>query len=162
MSIEEDGFPFPVSTSRQSHLEKNRVAAHKCRLRRKEYIDGLEARGREASAKNKALKENVAILREEVLELKNEVLRHAGCNFWAVDEYLARCAGDLLGMDGPPLKHRPSHKPTLSVTASKTEEELDIKIHREMSVDSMPSHGTADSPGEFDDFFSNLDEEMDV
>ena len=47
------------------------------------------------------LKENVALLREELLDLKNEVLRHAGCGFWAVDEYLARCAGGLLGMDAP-------------------------------------------------------------
>ena len=96
-----DGFPFQVSSARQSHLEKNRVAAHKCRQRKKEYINGLEDRAREFSSKNKALKENVAMLREEVLELKNEVLRHAGCGFWAVDEYLARCAGDLLGMEGP-------------------------------------------------------------
>lgn len=96
-----DGFPFQVSSARQSHLEKNRVAAHKCRQRKKEYINGLEGRAREFSSKNKALKENVAMLREEVLSLKNEVLRHAGCGFWAVDEYLARCAGDLLGMDVP-------------------------------------------------------------
>lgn len=96
-----DGFPFQVSSARQSHLEKNRVAAHKCRQRKKEYINGLEARARDFSSKNKALKENVAMLREEVLSLKNEVLRHAGCGFWAVDEYLARCAGDLLGVDAP-------------------------------------------------------------
>jgi hypothetical protein len=96
-----DGFPFQVSSARQSHLEKNRVAAHKCRQRKKEYINGLEDRAREFSSKNKALKENVAMLREEVLSLKNEVLRHAGCGFWAVDEYLARCAGDLLGMEVP-------------------------------------------------------------
>lgn len=96
-----DGFPFQVSSARQSHLEKNRVAAHKCRQRKKEYINGLEDRARQFSAKNKALKENVAMLREEVLGLKNEVLRHAGCGFWAVDEYLARCAGDLLGMEAP-------------------------------------------------------------
>jgi hypothetical protein len=96
-----DGFPFQVSSARQSHLEKNRVAAHKCRQRKKEYINGLEGRAREFSSKNKALKENVAMLREEVLSLKNEVLRHAGCGFWAVDEYLARCAGDLLGMEAP-------------------------------------------------------------
>ena len=96
-----DGFPFQVSSARQSHLEKNRVAAHKCRQRKKEYIGTLETRAREFSAKNKALKENVAMLRDEVLSLKNEVLRHAGCGFWAVDEYLARCAGDLLGMEAP-------------------------------------------------------------
>lgn len=96
-----DGYPFQVSSARQSHLEKNRVAAHKCRQRKKEYINGLEGRAREFSTKNKLLKENVAMLREEVLTLKNEVLRHAGCGFWAVDEYLARCAGDLLGMEAP-------------------------------------------------------------
>ncbi|KAF3046736.1 hypothetical protein E8E11_001040 [Didymella keratinophila] len=97
-----DGYPFQVSSARQSHLEKNRVAAHKCRQRKKEYIGSLEGRAREFSAKNKALKENVALLREEVLSLKNEVLRHAGCGFWAVDEYLARCAGDLLGREVSP------------------------------------------------------------
>jgi len=96
-----DGYPFQVSSARQTHLEKNRVAAHKCRQRKKEYINGLEDRAREFSAKNKMLKENVSLLREEVLGLKNEVLRHAGCGFWAVDEYLARCAGDLLGMKAP-------------------------------------------------------------
>jgi hypothetical protein len=96
-----DGYPFQVSSARQTHLEKNRVAAHKCRQRKKEYINSLEDRAREFSAKNKMLKENVAVLREEVLSLKNEVLHHAGCGFWAVDEYLARCAGNLLGMEAP-------------------------------------------------------------
>lgn len=161
-SIEEyskDGFPFPTSNARQSHLEKNRVAAHKCRQRRKEYIDGLEARGREASHKNKALKENVALLREEILELKNEVLRHAGCNFWAVDEYLARCAGDLLGMDGPPLKHRRKPNRTISLE-SNSNIDHEIKAERELRTDSLPSRDTTDSPEDFDDFFGNLDDEM--
>lgn len=96
-----NGFPFQVSSAHQSHLEKNRVAAHKCRMRKKEYINGLERRAWEYSNKNKLLKENVALLREEVLELKNEVLRHAGCGLWAVEEYLARCVGDLLGIKAP-------------------------------------------------------------
>lgn len=93
-----DGIPVQVSSARQSHLEKNRVAAHKCRQRKKDYVSNLEDRARDFSANNKALKDSVALLRDEVLSLKNEVLRHAGCGFWAVDEYLARCAGDLLGM----------------------------------------------------------------
>lgn len=114
-----DGFPFQVSSARQSHLEKNRVAAHKCRQRKKEYINGLEGRARDFSTKNKMLKESVAMLREEVLGLKNEVLRHAGCGFWAVDEYLARCAGDLLGMEAPTTnisasRHNSSHSLSMS------------------------------------------------
>ena len=50
------------------------------------------------------------MLREEVLSLKNEVLRHAGCGFWAVDKYLARYAGDLLGIEVPStLQSPPPH-----------------------------------------------------
>ncbi|OAL01151.1 hypothetical protein IQ06DRAFT_293274 [Phaeosphaeriaceae sp. SRC1lsM3a] len=137
-----EGFPFQVSSARQSHLEKNRVAAHKCRQRKKEYINGLEGRAREFSSKNKLLKENVAMLREEVLSLKNEVLRHAGCGFWAVDEYLARCAGDLLGMDAPmqfqtaaPNSVQPS--PTMSTQPPLSQ--------RHNSSVSMPSHMTDSS-----------------
>ncbi|KAF2279572.1 uncharacterized protein EI97DRAFT_439898 [Westerdykella ornata] len=93
--------PFQVSSARQSHLEKNRVAAHKCRQRRKEYIQGLENRAREYTETNKALKDEVTKLRSDVLELKNVLLSHAGCGCWAIDEYLAQCAGDLLGVSNP-------------------------------------------------------------
>lgn len=144
-----DGFPFQVSSARQSHLEKNRVAAHKCRQRKKEYIGSLEGRAREFSAKNKALKENVAILRDEVLSLKNEVLRHAGCGFWAVDEYLARCAGDLLGKEGHGLSRMGS-----------TQFDVSPKIQqmrpREDSNDSIPSLGSMSSSPAADDFGLDL------
>lgn len=133
-----DGFPFQVSSARQSHLEKNRVAAHKCRQRKKEYIGGLEGRAREFSAKNKALKENVALLREEVLSLKNEVLRHAGCGFWAVDEYLARCAGDLLGRDVPGSLRNNSlqQQPTMHMRPRQDSNE---SVHSLASISSSPS-----------------------
>lgn len=125
-----DGYPFQVSSARQSHLEKNRVAAHKCRQRKKEYITSLEGRAREYSSKNKALKENVAMLREEVLSLKTEVLRHAGCGFWAVDEYLARCAGDLLGIEAPRTVNQDSRvmnkNPRPSSTESMLSQPIDI------------------------------------
>ncbi|KAF2469509.1 uncharacterized protein BDR25DRAFT_164428, partial [Lindgomyces ingoldianus] len=137
-----DDFPFQVASARQTHLEKNRVAAHKCRQRKKEYINSLEARAREYSTRNKALKENVGLLREEVLQLKNEVLRHAGCGFWAVDQYLQRCAGDLLGVDGENMmgsrKHNQADSPTLS-TFCKTEDEFDH------GFETSPSQTTADS-----------------
>ncbi|KAF1961011.1 hypothetical protein CC80DRAFT_403461 [Byssothecium circinans] len=141
-----DGFPLQVSSARQSHLEKNRVAAHKCRQRKKEYIGGLEGRAREYTAKNKALKANVAILREELLELKNEVLRHAGCGFWAVDEYLTRCAGDLLGMQVP-AQHRQQQRQ--SSPKSTTMEPG--KLYLDPSEASPYSLGTSNSP-DMDDY----------
>lgn len=141
-----DGYPFQVSSARQSHLEKNRVAAHKCRQRKKEYIGGLEGRAREFSAKNKALKENVAFLREEVLSLKNEVLRHAGCGFWAVDEYLARCAGDLLGMQAPGTAPRTN---AMQHNASSTMPQLRPREDSEISI---PTMGSMSVTPEADDF----------
>jgi hypothetical protein len=157
-----DGFPFQVSSARQSHLEKNRVAAHKCRQRKKEYINGLEGRAREFSSKNKALKENVAMLREEVLSLKNEVLRHAGCGFWAVDEYLARCAGDLLGVAAPSSTGVPqSTRAQASSVASSSSLRLDDVHRRSSSSGSMPS--AASSPDNDDysglDFLHDIDED---
>ncbi|KAF9732803.1 hypothetical protein PMIN06_010132 [Paraphaeosphaeria minitans] len=154
-----DGFPFHVSSARQSHLEKNRVAAHKCRQRKKEYVNGLEARARDFSSKNKALKENVAMLREEVLSLKNEVLRHAGCGFWAVDEYLARCAGDLLGVDAPGMSDQRSNRPKPSPMTSSSSLQPD-HVHRRssgsiLSVVSSPDHD--DYSGL--DFLHNIDED---
>lgn len=156
-----DGFPFQVSSARQSHLEKNRVAAHKCRQRKKEYINGLEGRAREFSTKNKALKENVAMLREEVLELKNEVLRHAGCGFWAVDEYLARCAGDLLGMEAPKAADRtPSTRPQVSPMIS-TDSIDSESLRRPSSTESVFSIGSSPDNDEYSalDFLEDIDED---
>lgn len=149
-----EGFPFQVSSARQSHLEKNRVAAHKCRQRKKEYIGSLEGRAREFSAKNKALKENVAILRDEVLSLKNEVLRHAGCGFWAVDEYLARCAGDLLGKDGSGMSRMGSTQFDVSPTMQEMRP-------REDSNHSVPSLGSMSSSPAAGDFGLDLLKEYD-
>jgi hypothetical protein len=159
-----DGYPFQVSSARQTHLEKNRVAAHKCRQRKKEYINGLEGRAREFSAKNKMLKESVATLREEVLGLKNEVLRHAGCGFWAVDEYLARCAGDLLGMEVPGLRNSVSsqHNSTHQSSAMRimSDPHLTIQQARETSIGSMSS-ADADEFGGLELLKDFTDEDMD-
>jgi hypothetical protein len=161
-----DGFPFQVSSARQTHLEKNRVAAHKCRQRKKEYINGLEGRAREFSTKNKMLKDNVAMLREEVLELKNEVLRHAGCGFWAVDEYLAQCAGDLLGMENPTLararkqRANQTQSPTMISLSS-----LDKSEDLQTSAASMasPDDPDLDSPQSFEDYLMNdLDDDLEA
>ncbi|XP_014555883.1 hypothetical protein COCVIDRAFT_101321 [Bipolaris victoriae FI3] len=144
-----DGYPFQVSSARQNHLEKNRVAAHKCRQRKKEYINSLEGRAREFSAKNKMLKENVALLREEVLSLKNEVLRHAGCGFWAVDEYLARCAGGLLGMEVPAseMRHSISRRKSPHQSPAIPVSHLTGQHAREHSMVSMTSADTDDLGG---------------
>jgi hypothetical protein len=92
------------STSRQYHLEKNRIAAAKCRERSKEHVGELVARASDLSSKNNILKADETTLRDQVLNLKNEVLRHAVCGSWAIDAYVSRCAGDILGVQVPSVQ----------------------------------------------------------
>jgi hypothetical protein len=158
-----DSYPFPVSSARQSHLEKNRVAAHKCRERRKQYINNLETKARDYSAKNKTLRESVVGLREEVLGLKNLLLQHAGCGCWAIDQYLAQSAGDLLGVQNPFLLNRkPSDDSGMASPSVKGEDE------REMSMGLTPMLNASDpqdsSLDSFEDFglLRDFDDEVDT
>ncbi|KAL1613274.1 hypothetical protein SLS60_001506 [Paraconiothyrium brasiliense] len=86
-----------ASVARESHLEKNRIAADKCRQRQKAYIATITADASTISSKNKALKAEVAALREQLLDLKNELLSHAGCGSWTIDQYIAQSASGQFG-----------------------------------------------------------------
>lgn len=90
-----------ASDSRKSQLEKNRIAAEKSRRRRKEHTNGLTAKVLVLSTRNEALKTEESALREELLDLKNEILRHAGCSSSIIDGYIARKAGSKLAEVAP-------------------------------------------------------------
>lgn len=90
-----------ASDSRKSQLEKNRIAAEKSRRRRKEHTNGLSAKASVLTSRNEALKAEASALREELLNLKNEILRHAGCSSGIIDGYIARIAGSKM-VEGAP------------------------------------------------------------
>ena len=75
-------------TKRERFLERNRVAASKCRQRKKEWMGGLENRARELQNQRTHLSAYVASLREEVLYLKDEMLKHNQCGCTKIREYL--------------------------------------------------------------------------
>ncbi|RWA13762.1 hypothetical protein EKO27_g1350 [Xylaria grammica] len=79
------------------HRERNRVAARKCRQKAKLNFAGLQRRERELSQQNKLLHSHVGGLREEVLDLKNEILRHSDCNSSVIQDYIANAARRQLG-----------------------------------------------------------------
>ncbi|KAH7082824.1 hypothetical protein BKA63DRAFT_138558 [Paraphoma chrysanthemicola] len=99
-----DSFSTQSSSTRELHLEKNRIAAAKCRERSKGVSLSLVAKAAELTAKNKSLRADANALREEVLRLKGEVLLHAGCESWAIDRYVQQCAGNILGVEAPPFR----------------------------------------------------------
>ncbi|KAK6339247.1 hypothetical protein TWF718_008670 [Orbilia javanica] len=64
---------------RKNFLERNRVAALKCRQRKKQWLANLQAKVEYYGAENDALNAQVTTLREEVLALKTLLLAHKDC-----------------------------------------------------------------------------------
>jgi hypothetical protein len=75
---------------REKFLERNRVAASKCRQKKKEHTMLLESRYKEQSNKKEQLASEIARLRSELLGLKNEVLKHAQCGDEPIKMHLAQ------------------------------------------------------------------------
>jgi hypothetical protein len=142
-----------IPVAREYHLEKNRVAAEKSRQRKKEHTDRLMKDASVLSSKNKALKADESTLREEVLDLKNEILRHAGCGSWAIERYIAQSAGGQFGKKVPSINTRPrkdsAQSPNLIVYANPTEE-----IFSEDVIESLPCQLSSNSSNEVDDYDS--------
>ncbi|CAN9079480.1 unnamed protein product [Alternaria alternata] len=154
--------PFHVSSTRQSHVAKNRVAARKYRNRKTEYISSLEDRARGFSSKNKVLRGDVAMLHEEVLDLKNEVLFHAACGAGEIDGYLEQCAYEILGMEvgmrndtsttTPHSNERDHSRPaTMSKTNQRMEQRhdnsTDAMIRRRSTIAALTTHRQDSSEG---------------
>lgn len=72
------GNPEEDSKRKQS-LEKNRLAAAKCRVNKKEKTEQLQRDSHEMAVKNAYLKENVMRLKEEVQQMNALLLSHAKC-----------------------------------------------------------------------------------
>ena len=65
---------------RKSFLERNRVAALKCRQRKKQWLENLQAKVEYYSSENDNLNTQVANLCQQVLSLKSILLQHKDCS----------------------------------------------------------------------------------
>ncbi|KAI9374787.1 Aft1 HRA domain-containing protein [Aspergillus egyptiacus] len=64
---------------RKNFLERNRVAALKCRQRKKQWLANLQAKVELFTSENDALTSTVTQLREEIVNLKTLLLAHKDC-----------------------------------------------------------------------------------
>lgn len=64
---------------RKNFLERNRVAALKCRQRKKQWLANLQTKVEMFSTENDALTQQITQLREEVVNLKTLLLAHKDC-----------------------------------------------------------------------------------
>ena len=85
-----------VSPRRAKHLERNRVAANKCRERKKSEHKQIERRLTHETEKKDILIAQLNCLREELWDLKNLVFQHAECQDHEINHQLARMTQTVL------------------------------------------------------------------
>ncbi|EKG09494.1 Fos transforming protein [Macrophomina phaseolina MS6] len=79
----------PEQKSKRDHfLERNRLAAHKCRQKKKELIAKLNDEFQNLSARNKYLQAEVQLLENTSYELKNLILQHTDCHYGPINEFI--------------------------------------------------------------------------
>ncbi|KAB8069074.1 hypothetical protein BDV29DRAFT_161807 [Aspergillus leporis] len=88
-SISERGRPRSEKQRNACLLERNRVAANKCRKKKKAYTARLEECFQVAKAKKHNLEMEVDQLHSEVLFLKDQMLKHWHCDNESIRNYLS-------------------------------------------------------------------------
>lgn len=99
---------------RKNFLERNRVAALKCRQRKKQWLANLQQKVEIFSTENDALSQQIGALREELVNLKTLLLAHKDCPVTAqqglgpmvhqlqIDGYGQQMSHNPYGMAGMP------------------------------------------------------------
>ncbi|KAF7593767.1 hypothetical protein BBP40_010943 [Aspergillus hancockii] len=89
-SMTERGRPRSKQQKDAVLLERNRVAANKCRKKKKAHTDQLKECFLAAKRKKQYLEVEVDQLQREILILKNQMLRHWQCDNEAIKDYLSQ------------------------------------------------------------------------
>ncbi|KAH6883917.1 hypothetical protein B0T10DRAFT_580003 [Thelonectria olida] len=80
---------YSKNSSRRNTLERNRIAAIRCRMRKRDEESTLSARTREMEEHNRQLSKTFNELRAECHHLKTQLLRHTDCNCALIHKYIA-------------------------------------------------------------------------
>lgn len=86
-----------VSPERARHLERNRIAANKCRKKKKKEHEQIQSILHSETAKRETLLALVNVLKEEVWQLKNMIFEHADCADQKINLQLAMMTQNVLG-----------------------------------------------------------------
>lgn len=82
----------PPQPAQPDPRARNREAANRCRAKSKVAVAELEATERAMGAEHQALTQTARSLRDEVLQLKNQLLMHGNCHDDLIQQYLANSA----------------------------------------------------------------------
>jgi hypothetical protein len=85
----------PGDGKRCKILRRNRIASFNYRRNKKAWISELESRGRQLQASKDQYAMVVTSLREEVMYLRSEMLRHVGCSCVQIREYIRQSKAQI-------------------------------------------------------------------
>lgn len=103
-------------SKRGRFLERNRIAASKCRQKKKEWVSGLEETKSGLEHRHESLQRELRQLVDEVSDMKTQLMRHANCNDPIINAWIeaearkyvlrateqhARAMGSISGLSGP-------------------------------------------------------------
>ncbi|KAF5670827.1 transcription factor atf21 [Fusarium denticulatum] len=83
---EDDG--LDETEKRSKFLKRNRIAASKCRQKKKEWMRELEETKNELEGENTALQSQYTELMGELTTIKNQLMDHASCNDANINQWL--------------------------------------------------------------------------
>ncbi|OQD79044.1 hypothetical protein PENANT_c065G11360 [Penicillium antarcticum] len=89
--------PQDVTPERARYLERNRVAANRSRLKKKQQHEQIQHILCKETKKRETLLAEVNKLREEIWRLKNGVFAHARCGDHQINLQLAKMTQNILG-----------------------------------------------------------------
>lgn len=78
--VDNDDGEGDAGGKKEKYREKNRLAAAKCRAKKKENIEDIEVKHRKLSALNSSLRKQIQDLRGELMGLRTHALGHQDCN----------------------------------------------------------------------------------
>jgi len=108
------------SAKRSKYLERNRVAASKCRQKKRAWVSDLEGTKNQLESVHADLKRNYKELKDEVSQLKTAVMKHAPCNNSEINLWLETEAKMFVQRTAS----RPDNAPSASQSGSASRREI--------------------------------------
>ncbi|KAM0421556.1 hypothetical protein ACHAPT_010730 [Fusarium lateritium] len=85
---EEEEMDDDQSSKRSKFLKRNRIAASKCRQKKKEWVSNLEETRHGLEHQHSNLQTEYNELLGEVSKMKNQLMQHAGCNDSNINQWI--------------------------------------------------------------------------
>ncbi|KAG5984151.1 hypothetical protein E4U55_005864 [Claviceps digitariae] len=147
-------------TRRERSLERNRVAASKCRKRKKAWTEKLEEKKSGLEAMHSELQSQYLSLLQESSHLKNHLITHAGCHDPNIDVWINNEASKYVRRLSGENMHRPRSMQSLPSLENNSVWHSSGNSHYTGLSESSPAMEGDDSneedavKGDFDDDFA--------